>query len=175
MTGPWPLHPKRGIELTWVTFKVDSIPSHQSVLFFFKGERADAKTDGENILAAMKALTSAAGTLHSNCDFLVKNFQTRQTAMDDEIGGLIEAKAVMQGITGAANSESWVLFRTGDVKVDRVDGHTRKSIETICRHRKPGLQDRRWERMRLRCRTKELGCWPLLDSWGWQKLQNHMS
>lgn len=94
----------------------------------------------------MKALTSAAGTLHSNCDFLVKNFQTRQTAMDDEIGGLIEAKAVMQGITGAANSESWVLFRTGDVKVDRVDGHTRKSIETICRHRKPGL----WERMRLR-------------------------
>lgn len=89
-----------------VATKKKEVDSVEAAITKAEGERADAKTDGENILAAMKALTSAAGTLHSNCDFLVKNFQTRQTAMDDEIGGLIEAKAVMQGITGAANSES---------------------------------------------------------------------
>ena len=69
-----------------------------------QGEKADAKTDRKNILAAKEALVSAAGTLHSDCDFLIQNFQTRQTAIDDEVTALVEAKAVMQGITASDSS-----------------------------------------------------------------------
>ena len=69
------------------------------------------------------------------------------------------------------------------VKFGRVDGHTGKSIETICRHHNLVFKTTEvgsgWDS--AHCRTKELGCWPkLLDSWiaeaAIQKLmQNHRS
>ena len=70
-----------------------------------QGELADAKTDQTNIDTAMKALVSAAGTLHSDCDFLLKNFELRQTSFDDEVGALIEAKGLMKGIGGQPAGE----------------------------------------------------------------------
>ena len=63
-----------------------------------KGELADATTDQANIDSATKALISAAGTLHADCDFLLKNFELRQTSFDDEVGALVEAKGLMKGI-----------------------------------------------------------------------------
>ena len=70
-----------------------------------QGDLADAATDQANIDSAAKALISAAGTLHSDCDFLLKNFQLRQTSFDDEVGALVEAKGVMKGIGGQPAGE----------------------------------------------------------------------
>ena len=66
---------------------------------------ADASTDQTNIDSATKALISAAGTLHSDCDFLLKNFDLRQTSFDDEVGALVEAKGLMKGIGGQPGGE----------------------------------------------------------------------
>ncbi|CAJ1363142.1 unnamed protein product [Effrenium voratum] len=87
-----------------VASKNKEVAGLQASITKAQGEKADAKTDRKNILAAKEALVSAAGTLHSDCDFLIQNFQTRQTAIDDEVTALVEAKAVMQGITASDSS-----------------------------------------------------------------------
>jgi len=42
-------------------------------------------------------LHGTEATLHKTCDFLLKNFETRQTARQDEIDGLNEAKGILSG------------------------------------------------------------------------------
>lgn len=81
--------------------KEKEIQNRKVVLSKAEGDTADAKTDNTNIMEAKKALVKSAGTLHSDCDFLLKNFQMRQEAFDDEVSALIEAKGLMSGISGA--------------------------------------------------------------------------
>jgi len=86
--------------------KEKEIQNRKVVLSKAEGNTADAKTDDTNIMEAKKALVKSAGTLHSDCDFLLKNFQMRQEAFDDEVSALIEAKGLMSGISGAALGSS---------------------------------------------------------------------
>eukprot|EP00930_Biecheleria_cincta_P056257 TRINITY_DN42409_c0_g1_i1.p1 TRINITY_DN42409_c0_g1~~TRINITY_DN42409_c0_g1_i1.p1 ORF type:complete len:703 (+),score=218.86 TRINITY_DN42409_c0_g1_i1:71-2179(+) len=81
--------------------KEKEIQNRKVVLSKAEGDTADAKTDDTNIMTAKKELVKSAGTLHSDCDFLLKNFQMRQEAFDDEVSALIEAKGLMSGISGA--------------------------------------------------------------------------
>lgn len=88
-----------------VASKTKEVEGKKAAITKAQGDLADAATDQANIDSAAKALISAAGTLHSDCDFLLKNFQLRQTSFDDEVGALVEAKGVMKGIGGQPAGE----------------------------------------------------------------------
>lgn len=81
--------------------KEKDIQGRNEVLAKTEDSTADANVDNTNIMDAKKALVKSEGTLHSDCDFLLKNFQMRQEAFDDEVSALIEAKGLMSGISGA--------------------------------------------------------------------------
>merc|ERR1719352_1342414 len=53
----------------------------------------DAKATTEELLT----LGELGQTLHKKCDFLVKNFELRQTARAEEIEALVSAKAIFGG------------------------------------------------------------------------------
>merc|ERR1719265_1194929 len=84
--------------------------SNKSILEYTKAitnmsaDLAKAKEDlvstKEDLAANGVELEDLHGTeaeLHKSCDFLLKNFETRQAARLDEIDGLNEAKAILSG------------------------------------------------------------------------------
>jgi len=67
-------------------------------------ERAKAETeltqsneDKESVLLELEQLSNYNAELHQSCDFVVKNFEIRQTARDEEIEALKQAKAILSG------------------------------------------------------------------------------
>mmetsp|Transcript_157942 Transcript_157942/g.274190 ORF Transcript_157942/g.274190 Transcript_157942/m.274190 type:complete len:691 (-) Transcript_157942:83-2155(-) len=54
----------------------------------------DAKSSAEGEL---EALATYKGELHSSCDFVLKNFEIRQTARDEEVEALKQAKSILSG------------------------------------------------------------------------------
>merc|ERR1719174_3207033 len=67
-------------------------------------ERAKAEEDlnqavqaKENALLELEQLSNYNAELHSSCDFIMKNFEIRQTARDEEIEALKQAKAILSG------------------------------------------------------------------------------
>jgi len=42
-------------------------------------------------------LSNYNAELHQSCDFVVKNFELRQTARDEEVEALRQAKAILSG------------------------------------------------------------------------------
>merc|ERR1719379_1874758 len=60
-------------------------------------DKAQAETDKENVMLELDALANEKADLHKTCDFVMKNFDIRQSARDDEIEGLKKAKAILSG------------------------------------------------------------------------------
>merc|ERR1719375_2819458 len=71
-------------------------------------EKTEAKSVAESdkaeteaaLLAVEQELTSLKDLnigLHAECDFLLKNFETRQTARKEEMDAIVEAKAILSG------------------------------------------------------------------------------
>merc|ERR1719456_1310210 len=67
-------------------------------------EKAKAETDkveAEEALEAtmmdLEVLANEKADLHSQCDFVLKNFEIRQTARDQEVEALRQAKAILSG------------------------------------------------------------------------------
>merc|ERR1719172_367413 len=71
-------------------------------------EKTEAKSVAEsdkaeteaNLLAVEQELTSLKDLnigLHADCDFLLKNFEIRQTARKEEMDAIVEAKAILSG------------------------------------------------------------------------------
>jgi len=58
-----------------------------------QGDHAQAMNDLEN-------LHNYKGELHGSCDFVMKNFEVRQEARDDEVKSLREAKDILSGMQG---------------------------------------------------------------------------
>jgi len=56
-----------------------------------------ANEDKEEISNQLDMLSLENMDLHKTCDFVVKNFEIRQTARDEEIEGLKQAKAILSG------------------------------------------------------------------------------
>merc|ERR1719311_769897 len=68
------------------------------------GEKAETEAtkveaEGNKLAATAEAeqLATYKGELHSSCDFVLKNFDTRQAARQAEIDGLAQAKAILSG------------------------------------------------------------------------------
>jgi outer membrane murein-binding lipoprotein Lpp len=64
-----------------------------------KAEEAltQAKADLKATMSALEQLASYAADVHQSCDFVLKNFEIRQTARAQEMEALAQAKAVLSG------------------------------------------------------------------------------
>jgi len=55
------------------------------------------KESKEAVLLELEQLSNYNAELHSSCDFVMKNFDLRQTARDEEVEALKQAKAILSG------------------------------------------------------------------------------
>merc|ERR1712129_561186 len=62
-----------------------------------EGDRVEAKEDKEAVMLELEQLANYKAELHSSCDFVMKNSEIRQTARDEEIEALKQAKAILSG------------------------------------------------------------------------------
>merc|ERR1719310_1721613 len=62
-----------------------------------KEELTMAKTDFKQTMTELQGLDGTNADLHKSCDYLLKNFETRQQARAAEMEALAEAKAVLSG------------------------------------------------------------------------------
>jgi DNA repair exonuclease SbcCD ATPase subunit len=62
-----------------------------------EADLVEAKKDKEAVMLELEQLANYKSELHSSCDFVMKNFEIRQTARDQEIEALKQAKAILSG------------------------------------------------------------------------------
>jgi len=62
-----------------------------------KADLVEAKESKEAVMLELEQLVNYKAELHSSCDFVMKNFEIRQTARDEEIEALKSAKAILSG------------------------------------------------------------------------------
>jgi len=57
----------------------------------------EAQQDKEGVMLELEQLANDKAELHSSCDFVVKNFEMRQEARDEEVQALKQAEAILSG------------------------------------------------------------------------------
>merc|ERR1712160_96198 len=62
-----------------------------------EGDLVQAKEEKESTMVELEQLSNYNAELHSSCDFVIKNFDLRQTARDEEVEALRQAKAILSG------------------------------------------------------------------------------
>merc|ERR1719408_1029248 len=62
-----------------------------------EGEKTEAEEAKENVMIELEQLSNENADLHKACDFVMKNFEIRQTAREEEIEALKQAKAILSG------------------------------------------------------------------------------
>jgi chromosome segregation ATPase len=62
-----------------------------------EADLVEAKENKEAVMLELEQLSNYKAELHSSCDFVMKNFDIRQTARDEEIEALKQAKAILPG------------------------------------------------------------------------------
>merc|ERR1719263_1069098 len=62
-----------------------------------EADKTEAEEAKENVMIELEQLSNEDADLHKACDFVVKNFEIRQTARDEEIEALKQAKAILSG------------------------------------------------------------------------------
>jgi len=60
-------------------------------------DKAEAGEELRGTVATLENLSGYNGQMHRSCDWVVKNFETRQTARQEEIDAIGEAKAILSG------------------------------------------------------------------------------
>merc|ERR1711937_981543 len=62
-----------------------------------ESDLVEAKEGTANALTELEQLSNYNAELHQSCDFVMKNFEIRQTARDEEGEALKQAKAILSG------------------------------------------------------------------------------
>jgi len=62
-----------------------------------ESDLVDAKEKRDSTMLELEQLSNYNAQLHSSCDFVMKNFEVRQTARDEEIEALRQAKKILSG------------------------------------------------------------------------------
>merc|ERR550537_1103166 len=62
-----------------------------------EADKTKAEEDKENVMIELEQLSNESADLHKACDFVMKNFEIRQTGRDEEIEALKQAKAILSG------------------------------------------------------------------------------
>merc|ERR1711957_253065 len=57
----------------------------------------EAKEEKESVMVELEQLSNYNAELHSSCDFIMKSFELRRTARDEEVEALRQAKAILSG------------------------------------------------------------------------------
>jgi septal ring factor EnvC (AmiA/AmiB activator) len=60
-------------------------------------DKSNAEQDLDDTNIEVEQLANEKADLHKSCDFYLKNFEVRQTAMDEEVEALRQAKAILSG------------------------------------------------------------------------------
>merc|ERR1719265_1058080 len=99
---------EQAAQTTYEKFVVDSntaISSKQTAIVNKQQDKASAeqdlrytKTDLESQVAQLTSLGNQGNDLKLQCDFLLKNFDVRQSARDEEVEALKQAKAILSGM-----------------------------------------------------------------------------
>merc|ERR1719281_679132 len=62
-----------------------------------EADLVETKEAKDAVLLELEQLSNYNAELHQSCDFVMKNFELRQTARDEEIEALKQAKAILSG------------------------------------------------------------------------------
>merc|ERR1719504_306912 len=62
-----------------------------------ESDKVEAEVEKEAVMTELEQLANEDADLHSSCDFVLKNFEIRQTAREQEIEALKQAKAILSG------------------------------------------------------------------------------
>merc|ERR1719401_1327084 len=62
-----------------------------------EGELVDTQKTKEETMTELDELATYKAELHKSCDFVLKNFDVRQTARDEEVEALRQALAILSG------------------------------------------------------------------------------
>jgi len=62
-----------------------------------EAELVEAQKEKDQVMLELEQLANYKAELHASCDFVLKNFEIRQTARDEEIEALKQAKAILSG------------------------------------------------------------------------------
>merc|ERR1719335_1917631 len=62
-----------------------------------QGEKTAAEEEKSEIQLSLEQLANEGADLHKSCDFVLKNFDIRQEARDQEVEALKQAKAILSG------------------------------------------------------------------------------
>jgi len=62
-----------------------------------EADLVQAKDDKVAVLLELEQLGNSKAELHASCDFILKNFEIRQQARDEEVEALKQAKAILSG------------------------------------------------------------------------------
>jgi len=81
-----------------------SVNTHQNSITSKEGQLAEAEVklsaqqdDLANTNDQLAKLKELNGNLHSSCDFVMKNYEVRQTARQEEMDSIVQAKAILSG------------------------------------------------------------------------------
>merc|ERR1711957_30077 len=62
-----------------------------------ESDLVEAQKEKESAVLELEQLSNYNAQLHQSCDFVLKNFDLRQTARDEEVEALRQAKAILSG------------------------------------------------------------------------------
>merc|ERR1719201_2042409 len=62
-----------------------------------EGDKAEAEVELEAVMSELELLSNKSNDLHSSCDFVMKNFDIRQSRRDDEMEALQSAVGILSG------------------------------------------------------------------------------
>jgi len=62
-----------------------------------EADKIEAEENKANVMIELEQLSNENADLHKACDFVVKNFDIRQTSRDEEVEALRQAKAILSG------------------------------------------------------------------------------
>merc|ERR1712151_1057367 len=62
-----------------------------------ESDLVEAQKEKESVVLDLEQLSNYNAQLHQSCDFVLKNFDLRQTARDEEVEALRQAKAILSG------------------------------------------------------------------------------
>lgn len=74
-----------------------SITNKSSTKAQAEEDKASANGSLKGTLKELEKLSSYNGELHQSCDFVIKNFEIRQSARDQEVEALQQAKSILSG------------------------------------------------------------------------------
>jgi hypothetical protein len=60
-------------------------------------DKVEAHKEFESVMTDLEMLANESADLHESCDFILKNFEIRQSARDQEMEALKQAKAILSG------------------------------------------------------------------------------